>query len=179
MISFLSTGTHSADILSYHPSSYLSGIIYAGAFPYVNAVQQAGQNKLSEVVASLLTPTIDVDSFQKAAQAFVSGLIHKQDATPYRLRQALIGDIVLQPRIVAIRAVTRKQDEQSLLKAGKEGSLRVLVLTGKDDVESITVKALGEWKKIEVAEIEDAGHMMFADQPDKFMENILAWIKKA
>jgi pimeloyl-ACP methyl ester carboxylesterase len=172
-------GTHTADILSYHPPSYLSGVVYVAAVPYMKVIAFTGAAKIKELSPGLFSTT-DVNAFQKAVLCFVSFLTYKHEAVSYRLKKALIGDMIEQPRAIAARAVTRAQDEKAILNAGKKGLLRALVVSGREDSQpkGEVVKALGEWKDLKVVEIEDCGHMLFAEQPDEFREIMLAWIEK-
>jgi len=99
---------------------------------------------------------------------------------PYLLRQALLGNIMAQPRAVTSRVVLRTQDEQALLEAGR-GGLPLLVVFGKEDlmvVGSETMKAMKGWKNMEVVEMSDVGHMPWLEADDLFRSEVLGWVEK-
>ena len=79
------------------------------------------------VVHEYLNPLLqstDVDAYQKGALHFLN--VCGEDL-PYHLRQRLLGDILVQPRGVTKRLVTRHQDESGLLKAAQGGSAKAIV----------------------------------------------------
>lgn len=71
-----------------------------------------------------------VDAYQEAALNYIP--IHSM-TVPYLLRPGCLGSILTQPRAVTVKILSRTQDEQGLLQAGKEFGMPLLIINGKED----------------------------------------------
>ncbi|KAJ6510662.1 Alpha/Beta hydrolase protein [Mycena sanguinolenta] len=171
-------GTFVTDVLSFNPATYISGIIYVGALPYMGPrLAQVGS---PPGLANLppLMQTADVDQYQAAAIAFLE-LCH--DAFPYDFYLACLGNSLVQPRGVTIRLLGRTQDESGLLKAGREDGLPLLSVHGENDrviVRQAVLDAVEGWKNLTVVDIKDAEHFVWLSQPDDFRSEVLSWIAR-
>lgn len=105
--------------------------------------------------------TTDVDLFQKSAQNFVDIMINDQKGKYTAIHQIMLGNALTQPRAAVTQMLTRKQDPSALQASGKAG-LPLLVIYNKKDRATDsqeTLRAVSDWKDIEVAEIEEGDHM--------------------
>lgn len=169
--------TNVADILSFHPPGYLSGVINIIGVPYTSAMPIVALPEALTVLPPL-TQSSDVDSFQQNALAFVTGV---SKSIPYALQQAYLGNVMTQPREARIRLLTRTQDEAGFLKAGKEGALKLLLLYGTEDrlISGKEVhKVLEGWKGIEVVVFEGVDHLVWLAEPEQFREKVLGWVNR-
>jgi pimeloyl-ACP methyl ester carboxylesterase len=167
------------DILSFHPPSYVSGVIFVTA-PYVATILSGGTYDSFGPLSGLFT-LVSVPDFQTAANTFGRILFMLENAPPYNFQRALVGEVMHQPRHAAIHTVTRTQDATALLAYGKEGTLKALVIDAKEDAivkPGTIMKTMGEWKDLEVVEIAGSGHMPFMEKPVVFREEVLKWIAK-
>ncbi|KAL0948311.1 hypothetical protein HGRIS_010903 [Hohenbuehelia grisea] len=170
-------GTHITDVLSFHPHSYISGIIYVSAIPFMGPiVAEVTTSSILALVPSLLQTT-DVEAFQKVALGFISLC---STTLPFAARQALLGDVMTQPRHIAASVMTRTQDTAGLFKAGRSG-LPLLALNAKLDQVvhgAKSVEAIAGWKNLQVVELEKADHVAWLTQPNEFRESLLTWIRE-
>lgn len=184
-----SLATNITDVLSFQPSSYLRGIVYLSALPYMGPVLAKVGYPETLVCLPPLTQTTDVDAFQKAARDFVDLMVNDEKDEHYTLHQAMLGDILVQPRAVTVRLLSRVQDTSGLLNSGKEGAdLPLLVIHNKKDRVSNSqevIKAVGEpgeWKDIEVVEIEEGDHMPWLGKDSSnnrsFKKAMFDWVER-
>lgn len=127
-----------------------------------------------------LSQTSDVDAYQAAARA-LAGLCSAHLAFP--AHQALLGNLLTQPRAVTVRVLARTQDAGGLLRAGGEGALGMLVVLGGRDrmiVGGEAVRAVEGWRELRVVEIEEADHMPWVGQAQAaiFREKVLGWVRE-
>lgn len=170
--------TFITDILSFKPPSYISGIIYVGALPYMGPTLTQVGSPPCLVTLAPSTQTTSVDEYQAAAIAFVE-LAH--DSLPCDFYLACLGNSMVQPRAVTVRLLSRTQDETGLLKAGREAGLPMLAVHGAKDriiVREAVLNAVKGWKNLTVVDIEDAEHFVWLSQPDKFRKEVLEWITR-
>lgn len=172
-----SLGTNVADILSAHPPSYLSGVVYITPVPYMGPVLQQVASPAALACLPRFLQTEDVTVFQETALQFLD-LCSK--SCPQPLRLACLGSIMVQPRAVTLRLLSRTQDETGLLKAGRESDLPLLIIEAKadaiiggDEVRS----AMDGWRNLKVVEIDGADHMPWVGHPDIVRQAILNWVK--
>ncbi|KDQ22839.1 hypothetical protein PLEOSDRAFT_36899 [Pleurotus ostreatus PC15] len=170
--------TNITDILSFHPPSYLAGIIYVAALPYMGPVMaKVGTPDILGCLPALMQTT-DVDAFQNAAISFIDRL---SSSMPHNLRQACFGNYMVQPRAVTLRLLTRVQSEEGLLEAGRSGGLPMLaVLPKKDQVVygAETLKAVDGWKNLHVEELDNGDHMPWLSEELAFREAVLRWTNR-
>ncbi|KAF7326494.1 putative oxidoreductase ephD [Mycena venus] len=152
--------THIADILSFHPPSYISGIIYDAAAP-------------------------DMDSlFSIAAPGPVALLIliSSTSATPaleWNFYLACLGDGVVQPRAATQFLFTRTQNSTGLLQAGTSGALPLLAIFGANDkvvMEQPILNVIAGWQRLNVTTLPNAEHFTWISQPVLFRQTVLQWI---
>jgi pimeloyl-ACP methyl ester carboxylesterase len=168
-------GTAATDILSFKPPSYISGIVYVGALPYMGPTLMKVGTPTCLATLPGVTQTTNVDDYQTATIAFAQ-LCHS--SLPYNYYLACLGNSVVQPREVTGRLLGRTQDETGLLKAGRESGLPMLVINGTKDkiiVRAEVLNAVEGWKNLSVVDI-DAEHFMWIDQPEIFRREVLDWV---
>ncbi|KAK7039421.1 putative oxidoreductase ephD [Favolaschia claudopus] len=166
------------DILSFHPPSYISGVIYVAALPYMGPTLAQVGSPACLVTLPALMQTTDVDQYQTNAIAFAE-LTH--DALPYDYYLACLGNSMVQPRGVTMRLLARTQDESGLLKAGREGGLPMLDIHGAKDriiVKEAVLKAIEGWGNLTVVDVEDAEHFIWLSKPDRFRKEVLSWVAR-
>ncbi|KAF7328808.1 putative oxidoreductase ephD [Mycena venus] len=172
--------TFITDVLSFHPPSYISGIIYVAALPYMGpTLAQVGSPACLVTLAPLMQ-TADVGAYQTNAIAFAE-LTHAPGTLPYDFYLACLGNSLVQPRGITMRLLGRTQDESGLLKAGREAGVPLLSVHGAKDriiVRQAVLDAVQEWKNLTVVDIEDAEHFVWLSQPDKFRSEVLSWIAR-
>ncbi|KAF8198330.1 Alpha/Beta hydrolase protein, partial [Mycena galopus ATCC 62051] len=155
------SATFITDVLSFNPTTYISGIIYVGALPYMGpTLAQVGSPACLVTLAPLMQE-FDVSQYQNAAITFAE-LAH--DALPYDFYLACLGNSMVQPRGITIRLLARTQDETGLLKAGRETGLPLLVVHGAKDriiVRQAVLDAVDGWKNLTVVDIADAEHFVW------------------
>ncbi|KAJ7641579.1 Alpha/Beta hydrolase protein [Roridomyces roridus] len=169
-------GTFITDILSFKPATYISGIIYAGALPYMGPTLAKVGTPACLALLPPLMQTTDVDAYREAAVAFVD---LADGSLPYSFYLACLGASVIQKRAATVRLLSRTQDATGLIAAGRDAGLPMLIIHGLKDriiVRGETLRAVEGWKNLTTVEIEDAEHFMWISQPDKFREAVLGWI---
>ncbi|KAJ7982841.1 Alpha/Beta hydrolase protein [Mycena polygramma] len=168
--------TFIADVLSFHPPTYISGVIYVAPLPYMGPTLAKVGSPATLVLLPALMQTANVDEYQAAAMGF-AGLTHS--SLPYDFYLACLGNSLVQPRGVTLRLLSRTQDESGLLKAGRESGLPLLyVHAAKDRIiaRDAVLNAVEGWKNLTVVDIEDAEHFVWLSQPNKFRNEVLSWI---
>ncbi|KAJ6558249.1 Alpha/Beta hydrolase protein [Mycena capillaripes] len=168
--------TFITDILSFKPPTYISGVIYVGALPYMGPTLAKVGSPACLVTLAPLMQTANVDEYQAAAIAFAE-LTHA--SLPYDFYLACLGNSLVQPRGVTVCLLSRTQDESGLLKAGRDDGLPMLSVHGAKDriiVREAVLDAVKGWKNLTVVDIEDAEHFVWISQPDKFRTELLSWI---
>ncbi|EGN98424.1 hypothetical protein SERLA73DRAFT_169392 [Serpula lacrymans var. lacrymans S7.3] len=176
-------GAMVADILAFHSSISLAGIVYITPIPYLGFFQHIATDYVLDVIPKLTQKT-DVNTFQIASRDFIQGLVSPKHylnrvAFPQRLQQACLGDVMSQPRTCAAYTLQRSQDEFGLMRAGREG-LPMLLINGKDDMllkSQPLSKLFEKWKNMEVVNM-DTGHMPWWEAPQAFNDVVLGWIAK-
>ncbi|OCH85852.1 alpha/beta-hydrolase [Obba rivulosa] len=181
--------TNLTDILSFHPPSYVSGLILITGFPYTASVPLVATPFALSVIPPF-TSTADTPLFQSTALAFVNGLTAPSTPLPHHTRQVLLGDVMVQPRVCCMRLLARTQDPKGFFEAGRAG-LPLLIVDGLEDgivqgpkmVEAVNAKehlpGYEGWKNLEVAKIAGAGHMPYFEKPEEFREAVLRFVAKA
>ncbi|KAJ7773619.1 Alpha/Beta hydrolase protein [Mycena maculata] len=168
--------TFITDILSFKPHTYISGIIYVGALPYMGPTLAKVGSPACLVNLPPLTQTTNVDDYQAAAIAFVE-LGHA--SLPYTFYLACLGSSMIQHREITVRLLSRTQDPTGLLAAGRDAGLPMLAIHGAKDriiVRDETLKAVEGWKNLTVVDIDDAEHFIWISQPERFREEVLKWV---
>ncbi|KAJ7139973.1 Alpha/Beta hydrolase protein [Mycena crocata] len=170
--------TFITDVLSFRPSSYISGIIYAAALPYMGSALVKVGSPACLMTLGPLMQTTNVDDYQTAAIAFAE-LAHP--SLPYTFYLACLGNSVVQRREVTVRLLGRTQDNTGLLKAGRESGLPLLAIHGNNDkiiVRDEVLNAVEGWKNLTVVDIEDAEHFLWLSQAEKFRQEIMEWVNR-
>ncbi|KAF4565423.1 hypothetical protein EYR36_001994 [Pleurotus pulmonarius] len=159
----------------FHPPSYLAGIIYVSALPYMGPVMaKVGTPDILGCLPALMQMT-DVDAFQNAAISFIDRL---SSSMSHNLRQACLGNYMVQPRAVTLRLLTRVQSEVGLLEAGRNGGLPMLAVISKKDQVVFgeeTLKAVDGWKNLHVEELDNGDHMPWLSEEVAFRDAVLSW----
>jgi len=179
-------GVNMADILSLHPHSYISGAILISGFPYISSLATVCKPYGLTLIPPL-TATDSVPNFQDAAIKFITSLTSPPYRMPHPLRQAALGDIMVQPRICSARILTRTQDEKGFLSAGEKG-LPLLIINGKEDLlvnGEANAKACREgsgrkkgWKDLKVVVLDNVGHTPFLENPELFRKEVLDFVRR-
>ncbi|KAJ6496417.1 Alpha/Beta hydrolase protein [Mycena sanguinolenta] len=167
-------GTHVADILSFHPPSYVSGIIYDAAVPYTDVLFNVTTPAAQALVPGLL-PTTNVTQFQVAYIDFIN-LCHP--ALDWDFYLACLGDGVVQPRAATELIVARTQNSTGLLQAGTSEGLPLLTIFGTADqliIQQAVLDALAGWQNLTVVTLSDAEHFTWISQPELFRAAVLNW----
>jgi len=168
--------TFITDVLSFKPHTYISGVIYVGALPYMGPTLAKVGTPACLVLLPPLMQTANVDEYQAAAISFVE-LGHP--SIPYTFYLACLGNSMVQRREVTVRLLSRTQDTAGLLKAGREEGLPMLVVHGAKDriiVREETLNAVEGWKNLTVVDIDDAEHFVWISQPEKFRQEVVKWV---
>ncbi|KAF8883046.1 Alpha/Beta hydrolase protein [Mucidula mucida] len=158
--------THIADVLAFHPPSYLSGIIHLAAVPYIT--EDAVAKPSSDAMKSLIS------------NAGISFIDLCTDDASFELQAVCRGYVLAQPGPVAQLVLGRTQNVTGLLTAGEQG-LPLLALAGTDDLAlngSISYTFMEPFKDKEFVSIEGADHMAWLTDKDLMRETIVAWIYK-
>lgn len=186
-------GTNLADILTFHPSTYLSGIVIMSGFPHTGTIPTIG----TPFSLALLPPLMSSDNvpmYQKTALDFISALIapstaaspHADQIFPHRLSRALVGDVMVQPRVCTVRLLARTQDAAGFYAAGAAG-LPLLIINGSEDlivngaetVKSVRPEGSAEgWKDLEVVELRAAGHIPFVERPEEVRKALIGFSER-
>ncbi|KAJ7472010.1 Alpha/Beta hydrolase protein [Mycena latifolia] len=169
--------TFITDVLSFKPPTYISGIIYVAALPYMGPTLAKVGTPACLVTLGPLMQTTNVDEYQAAAISFAE-LTHA--SLPYAYYLACLGNSMVQRREVTVRLLGRTQDPAGLLKAGRDSGLPMLSIHGAKDriiVRDEVLNAVEGWKNLSVVDI-DAEHFIWISQPEKFRREVLDWISR-
>lgn len=169
-------GTYITDVLSFKPPTYIAGIIYAAALPYMGpTLAKVGSPACLLPLVPLMHAT-SVEEYQTAAITFLE-LTHSD--LPYTYYLACLGNSIIRRREVTTRLLGRTQDEAGLLKAGRETDLPLLVIHGTTDrviIRKEVFNAIEGWRNMTVVDIDNAEHFLWISQPEKFRREVLTWI---
>ncbi|KAJ7688999.1 alpha beta-hydrolase [Mycena rosella] len=170
--------TYITDILSFKPPTYIAGIIYVAALPYMGPTLAKVGTPACLVNLGPLMQTTNVDEYQAAAIAFAE-LTHA--SLPYTYYLACLGNSMIQRREVTVRLLSRTQDPAGLLKAGRYSGLPMLAIHGaKDRIinREEVLNAVEGWKNLSKVDIDDAEHFIWISQPGKFRQEVLDWVAR-
>lgn len=177
-------GTTICDVLTYHPPTYLRGIIYITGAPYISFMSTLCSTTANALVPSLLSPS-SAEEFQEGCAKFSDLLTSPSspNSLGYNLKRALSGEILHQPRSCAVLAYTRTQDPSSLLEYGRKGEIKALIVEGAEDaiVRSGAIsEALEGWDEncMDVIVLAGAGHMPWVEKEDEFRKIVLDWMAR-
>ncbi|KAK7045134.1 putative oxidoreductase ephD [Favolaschia claudopus] len=168
-------GTHVADILSFHPANYLSGIIYDAAIPDMAHIRTIS----SAATASFILKSVQTSSILQLQEAYIDFINLCHPALEWNFYLACLGDAVIQPRLVTQFVINRTQSSTALLKAGRSGELPLLAIFGADDkavLKQPVLDVIKGWKKLTVSTLPHAQHFTWVSQPVLFRETVLKWI---
>ncbi|KAF7341617.1 putative oxidoreductase ephD [Mycena sanguinolenta] len=168
-------GSQIADVLSFHPQSYISGIIYDAGVPYQSALPTIGSPAGFAVVAGL-NQTTNVTEFQSGYIDFINLC---DPALDWDFYLACLGDGVVQPRAILNLSFTRTQNNTGLIQAGTTGALPTLAIFGGDDqvvLKQGILNALAGWQNLTVVTLPDAQHFTWISRPVLFRATVLNWI---
>ncbi|KAJ6484094.1 Alpha/Beta hydrolase protein [Mycena sanguinolenta] len=170
-------GTHVADILSFHPANYVSGIIFDAAVPYTDVLFNVTTPAAQALVPGLLQTT-NVTQFQVGYIDFIN-LCHP--ALDWDFYLACLGDGVVQPRAAAELIVARTQNSTGLLQAGTTEGLPLLTIFGGADqliIQQAVLDALAGWQNLTVVTLPGAEHFTWISRPVLFRAAVLNWINQ-
>ncbi|KAJ7733533.1 Alpha/Beta hydrolase protein, partial [Mycena olivaceomarginata] len=165
-------GTHIADILSFHPSDYIAGIIYDAAAPDMTSLFNIGSPAALPLIPSL-TQTTNVTQFQATYIDFIN-LCHP--ALEWNFYLGCLGDGVVQPRAVTELVLTRTQNSTDL---GIAKALPLLAIFGADDkiiMKQAALDAMAGWQRLTVVTLPNAEHFTWISRPVLFRATVLQWI---
>ena len=129
-----------------------------------------------------LLSTESIGTFQATAETFLAAFTAPESTPlPFVLRQALLGNVLSQPKGCTQHILTRTQDEKLFWTAGRDG-LPMLVVTGSEDLlvdEAESTKMLqSEWRNATFHSVKGAGHMPFWEKPVEVRNAMLAFIRR-
>ncbi|KAL4246302.1 AB hydrolase superfamily protein [Abortiporus biennis] len=172
-------GTILADILTFHPTSYISGWLLVGGAPSMDSLPEISRPDGVAINAHIALPG-SVEEYRKGVVNFIQTQTHTSSySIPYPLYPALVGTVLLRPLSCALRMSDRTHEIRGLRTAAKNG-LPLLIIHGRHDmflngeeVES-TCKEYG-WKNAKVTWL-DCGHIPFLEKQDEVREEVLKFI---
>ncbi|KAF8157357.1 Alpha/Beta hydrolase protein [Mycena galopus ATCC 62051] len=168
-------GTHIGDILSFHPPSYISGIIYDAAVPDTTSLFNVAMPAAAALVPGLVQTT-NVTQFQVGYIDFIN-LCHP--ALEWNFYLACLGDGVVQPRAATELILSRTQNSTGLLQAGTSEGLPLLAIFGTDDkivIKQAVLDVLAGWQNLTVVTLPGAEHFTWISRPVLFRAAVLNWI---
>ncbi|KAJ6449583.1 Alpha/Beta hydrolase protein [Mycena sanguinolenta] len=154
-------GAHIADILSFHPPSYISGAIYDAGVPYLAALPNIGSPAGFALVAGQ-NQTTNVTQFQSSFIDFIN-LCHP--ALEWNFYLGCQGDGMVQPRGILNLSFTRTQNSTAIFGGGD----KVVLKEGILDV-------IAGWQDLTVVTLPGAEHLTWISRPALFREKVLNWI---
>ncbi|PFH46681.1 hypothetical protein AMATHDRAFT_43441 [Amanita thiersii Skay4041] len=167
-----------ADILSFHLPSCFSGVINITGIPHLGPILTQIASPQSLGCLPPLLQTTDVDAYQEAARRFVEMC---SDNLSFAVHQAWLGNLMIQPRLVTQRLMSRTQDESGFLRAGRESDLPLLVIVARKDkiIQADEVlRALKGWRNRKEVVMQEADHTPWVNCEEEFREAVLSWIKE-
>lgn len=180
---------HVADILTFHPPEYLSGIIMITSFPFTASLPVVATPWSAGLIPIALSNP-SVTQYQSILTEFVKALISPSAAPfPYYLQQVFLGQMLSQPYGCVVRLLLRTNDHHPILNAGTTG-LPLLMINGSDDLIASgahSARALQTaeylpgyegWKDFTVKEFAGVGHMPWYEQPEGFKQELLQFIRR-
>ncbi|KAG1809635.1 Alpha/Beta hydrolase protein [Suillus subaureus] len=173
-------GTVATDVCTHCPAGYVSGIIYVSALPYIGAIMMdLGKECLKNLHPRLLTQ--DAADALKARIDFVDSTINDRNASNWDDRLLWVGAFSHLNANDVLNAMSRQQDPEPLLAAGR-GGLRLLHLYGDADQQLDNAVAEAQVsqhfidKKVVV--IKGGGHALFYEFQGQVVEEVLAFVTK-
>ncbi|KAF9449216.1 alpha/beta-hydrolase [Macrolepiota fuliginosa MF-IS2] len=172
--------TQFADIIAHNVSVEISGLINVEGPPYIDAaiISRVSNSETLAILGALAQPT-SVDDFQETTLQFVrrcSNVISPD------LCRVLLEGVIVQPRAVTGRLLSRQQNPEKLLQGGRDGKLDVLIVSGGEDrmvgVEGLRAvyEEIG-WKKCSFKHLDKADHIPWASSAEAFRDAVLGWVK--
>ncbi len=159
----------------------IAGLINVEGPPYIDTaiITRVARPETMVILGALIQPP-SVDVFQQTALKFIRYCSEVMSQDFYR---KLLEGVLLQPRSVTEKLITRKQDPGRFLQDAREGKLDVLVIRGgKDklvDTEELEAvyKDLG-WQKYKSILLEEADHLPWVSSSEEFCDKVLGWVKE-
>lgn len=157
-------------------------------FPYIASIPKV----ITPTGFGLISPLMAIDSvptFQDTALSFIACLTSPSNPLPHLFRQALLGDVMVQPRACSARILSRTQDPKGLFDAGEAG-LPYLIINGAEDPlvqcteneralrEPAEKEGYTGWKDLKTVVVEGAGHMPFWEKPDVVRNEVLDFVRR-
>ncbi|KAG1805517.1 Alpha/Beta hydrolase protein [Suillus variegatus] len=171
-------GTVATDVCTHCPASYVSGIIYVSALPYIGAIMM----DLAKDFLKNLRPRLVAQDVADALQAkidFVNSSINDCNASNWDDRLLWVGAFSHLNANDILNAMSRQQDPELLLAAGREG-LRLLHLYGDADqqLDNAVAEAQVSQHFIDrkVVVIKSGSHALFYEFQDQVVEEVLAFV---
>ncbi|KAG1730533.1 Alpha/Beta hydrolase protein [Suillus paluster] len=172
--------TVGADVCAHCPAGYLSGIIYVCALPYIGEIMK----DLPKENLKKLQPRFLGQNFEDAIKAridFIDCMINELNASNWDMRLLWVGASNHMTINDMLTALTREQDPEPLLSAGREG-LRLLILSGDADQhlnnEVVDAQVGQHFKNKKVVVIKGGSHALFYEFQSQVVEEILAFVTK-
>ncbi|KAG2352643.1 Alpha/Beta hydrolase protein [Suillus spraguei] len=172
--------TVATDVCTHCPAGYLSGIIYISPLPYIGAIMKdLGKESLKNLRPRLLSQ--DVAGALKARIDFVDSTINDCNASNWDDRLLWVGAFSHLNANDVLNAMSRQQDPEPLLAAGR-GGLKLLHLYGDADkqLDNTVVEAQISQHFInkKVVVIKGGGHALFYEFQGQVVEEVLAFVTK-
>ncbi|KAJ3569560.1 hypothetical protein NP233_g4963 [Leucocoprinus birnbaumii] len=165
-----------ADLVNFTKSVNISGFINVAGPPYIDQglFARVAASSTLEILVALSQPS-SVDVFQENTLKLIRTLSSVMSPDLFR---TLLEGVIIQPRAITARIVSRKQDPTRLVQEGREGKIDTLVITGGRDI-LINVpglKAVYEdlgLQKCTMKHLEEADHVPWVSSRDEFRETVL------
>lgn len=172
---------HLADIVTHATSVKIAGLINVQGPPYIDAtiISRVAKPETMVLLGTLAQPP-SVDAFQETVLKFIRSCSSVMSQDLYR---KLLEGVLLQPRSVTAKLITRKQDPEKFLQEAREGKLDALVVRGGKDalVNSEELEAVYQdlgWKKYRLIHLDDGDHLPWVSSSEEFCTAVLGWVKE-
>lgn len=167
--------------MTYNTSVKISGFINVAGAIYLDPsmAQRTAKPEIFKYLSALTNPP-SVDAFQEATLNFIHICSDKLSPCLFRV---LLEGVILQPRGVAARVNTRKQNPEKMLQEARNGRLKLLAIGGGKDklLNAEGFKSVFQdlgWKRYTYKHLEEADHIPWVSCAEEFREVVLAWLKE-
>jgi pimeloyl-ACP methyl ester carboxylesterase len=176
---YLLTGAIVTDICAHLGHETIAGAVLLAAIPALGGELMKVINTENSSVTDGLQSLDDVAVAKRDRFTFGERFFFRPEDIPFEVKMLWTGYWILQPPITTRLCLHRKQNEEALYRAGREG-LKVLCLRGLQDVLILdTAKVLKPLiKNLDVVEIDQAGHAPFYEQAEETNRALLEFARK-
>ncbi|EIW85535.1 alpha beta-hydrolase [Coniophora puteana RWD-64-598 SS2] len=170
-------GTTGADICAHLDPIPLAGMVYMCALPYVDpALIQAVATPALLNVAKGVTVDDNAVSAIDSRIKFTEALFRDHHSVPWKTKLTCLGSSTLMAPRDCRFVISRPQNEEKLMEAGRNGMPLLVIVAAHDEVVNgeVAVKTFEpHFTRIEVKRISNSGHAAHIDQQDEFVNVLL------